>query len=161
MKKPFRVPVLFCALLILFTFLLAETLIIKIQTTNLRKEPKFYGQTTAVLKAGDSLEKIGVQDGWVQVRTPNGQVGWIHSSAVETPKFNLLASNKGLKPQASANEVALASKGFNKQVEENYRAKHGEISFVWVDKMLKLRVLPSQMESFLKKGKLAEFGGGK
>ncbi len=161
MRKPFRAPFLLAAILVVFTLLLAETLVVKIQTTNLRKEPKFYGQTTVVLKAGETLEKLTVQGGWIQVRTSAGQVGWIHSSAVETPKFNLLASNKGLKTQASAGEVALASKGFNKQVEESYRAKHGEISYVWVDRMIKLKIPPSQMETFLKRGKLGDFGGPK
>jgi uncharacterized protein YgiM (DUF1202 family) len=161
MKRPFRAPILPALILIAFTLLLAETLVVKIQTTNLRKEPKFYGQTSIVLKAGETLEKLSVQGGWIQVRTSGGQVGWIHSSAVETPKFNLLASNKGLKTQASAGEVALASKGFNKQVEDSYRAKHGEISYVWVDRMIKLKVPSSQMEAFLKKGKLGEFGGPK
>ena len=141
--------------------LLAETLVVKIQTTQVRKDPKFYAQVLATLQAGESVEKIGAQAAWFQVKTAKGIVGWVHSSALETKKFNLFAMNKTLKTQASASEVALAGKGFNKQVEASYRAKHGEMSFAWVDKMLEIKIPPTQIEDFLKKGKLGEFRGSK
>jgi SH3-like domain-containing protein len=161
MKRPVRWSALAGALVILAVLLLAETVVVKIQTTNLRNEPKFYSQTIASLTAGSSLEKLSSQDGWFKVRTAAGVVGWIHSSAVETKKFNLLAVDKSMKTQASAGEVALAAKGFNKQVEENYKAKHGEANFAAVDRMLQLKISPSDVEAFLRKGKLGEFGGGK
>lgn len=161
MKRPFRGPALAGALAVLTVLLLAETVVVKIQTTNLRKEPKFYSQTIASLTAGSPLEKLSSQDGWFKVRTSAGVVGWIHSSVVETKKFNLLAMDKSMKTQASAGEVALAAKGFNKQVEENYKAKHGEANFAAVDRMLQLKISPSDVEAFIRKGKLGEFGGGK
>lgn len=161
MKRPFRGPTLAGAVAVLTVLLLAETVVVKIQTTNLRKEPKFYSQTIAFLTAGSPLEKLSSQDGWFKVRTSAGVVGWVHSSAVETKKFNLLAMNTSMKTQASAGEVALAAKGFNKQVEENYKAKHGEANFAAVDRMLQLKISPSDVEAFLRKGKLGEFGGGK
>ena len=140
--------------------LVAETLTIKVQTTSLRGTPKFYAPALQALRAGDKLEKIAAQGGWFQVRTSNGVVGWVHSSAVEVPKFDLMASNKALKTQATASEVALAGKGFNKQVEENYRAKHKDLSFTWVDRMLQIKIAAAKVEEFMKKGKLGEFGGG-
>jgi hypothetical protein len=161
MRKP---PVSFLAVVLclgLALVLLAETLVVKIQTTQVRKDPKFYAQVLAVLKAGETAERIGSQDGWFQVKTTKGIVGWVHSSAVETRKFNLFAMDKNLKTQASASEVALAGKGFNKQVEASYRAKHGELGFAWVDKMLQIKSSPAEVEDFLKKGKLGEFRGSK
>jgi len=142
--------------------LLAETLIVKVQSTNLRSGPKFYASVIQALKAGDKLEKLSAQpDGWLQVRTAGGAVGWIHTSAVQVQKFDLLAMDKGLKTQATASEVALAGKGFNKQVEESYRAKHAGVSFVWVDKMLLIKIPAAQVEEFIKKGKLGEWRGAK
>lgn len=161
MKKPFRSSFLIGILFITSIALLAETLVVKIQTTQLRKEPQFFSPPLISLKAGDRLEKLGEQEGWVNVRTADGLLGWVHSSAVEARKFNLMAIDKKLNTQASANEVALAGKGFNKQVEENYRAKHTEVSFIWVDRMLQVKVSSSQLEDFLKRGKLGEFRGSK
>ncbi len=83
------------------------------------------------------------------------------SEETETKKLNLFAMNRNLKTQATASEVALAGKGFNKEVEASYRAKHGELSFAWVDKMLGIKIPAAQVEEFLKKGKLGEFRGAK
>lgn len=157
--------VLFSAAVGLFfvfvTLLLAETLIVRVQSTSLRQSPRFYSPVVLALKAGEKVEKVSSQEGWVQVRTSGGIVGWVHSSAVEVQKFSLLAMDKSLKTQASASEVALAGKGFNKQVEESYRAKHGDINFLWVDKMLQIKIPAERVLEFMKQGKLGEFGGAR
>jgi uncharacterized protein YgiM (DUF1202 family) len=160
-KRPIPLILIGALFVLIVTLLVAETLTVKVQSTGLRSSPKFYAPTVQSLHAGDKLEKISTQDGWIQVKTSGGAVGWVHSSAVAVPKFNLMASDQGLKTQASADEIALAGKGFNKQVEENYRAKHGELSFVWVDKMLQIKIPASKVEEFLKAGRLAGLGGGR
>ncbi|MGB8953412.1 MAG: SH3 domain-containing protein [Candidatus Aminicenantales bacterium] len=161
MKKPYRGAVLLGVFLVLVTAVLAETLVVKIQTTQVRRSPQFFSQSLVSIKAGDSLEKLGEKDGWINVRTSTGVVGWVHSSAVEVRKFSLLAVDSSLKTKATAGEVALAGKGFNKQVEESYKAKHGKENFVWVDKMLQVKVSLAQVAEFLRKGKLGEFRGSK
>ncbi len=139
--------------------LLAETLMVKVQSTNLRKSPKFYAPVIHALAAGERVEKISSQEGWFQVKTAKGVIGWLHSSAVEVQKFSLMALDKSMKTKASASEVALAGKGFNKQVEESYRAKHSELNFALVDRMLQIKIPLAQVEEFMKKGKLGDFGG--
>ncbi len=161
MKRPHRPAVFAGALLVLAVLLLAETVVVKVQTTSLRKEPKFYAAAVASLKAGDSLTKLASQNGWFQVKTVADVIGWIHSSAVETKKFNLTSVGGTRKTQASASEVALAGKGFNKQVEDSYKANHANADFAAVDRMLKIAVSPAVVEAFVKKGKLAGSGGGK
>lgn len=161
MKRTHRSAVFAGALLALAVLLIAETVVVKVQTTSLRKDPKFYAAAIAALKAGDSLEKLSSQGGWVQVKTSAGVVGWVHSSAVETKKFNLMSVGGTMKTQASANEVALAGKGFNKQVEDSYKTKHMDADFAAVDRMLKIAVAPAEVEAFIKKGKLAGSGDGK
>jgi uncharacterized protein YraI len=157
---PSRLLIAIGAAAVCVSLLLAETLIVKVQTTSLRSGPKFYAPVVQALKAGDKLEKVsGQPGGWLQVKTAAGVAGWIHTSAVQVQKFDLLAMDKGLKTQASVSEVALAGKGFNKQVEESYRAKHAEVSFVWVDRMLLIKIPAAQVEEFIKKGKLGEWRG--
>lgn len=161
MNKPIRLSVLVPAVLAVFVFLLAETVVVKIKTTSLRRDPKFYAAPLATVQAGAALEKIGAKDGWIQVKTKAGVIGWVHSSALETKKFDLMAMDKKLKTQASSDEVALASKGFNKQVEQDYRAKHAEANYAGVDRMETFKVSPADVEEFLKRGKLGEFGGAR
>ena len=134
----------------------ADTLVVKIQTTQLRNAPQFFAPVVATLKAGDKLDKLGAQGAWFQVKTAAGATGWVHSSAVEVPKFTLLAMSGGTKTQATAKEAALAGKGFSKEIEDNYRGKNPSLSFAWVDRMLALKTAPAQVEDFLKKGKLGE-----
>lgn len=139
----------------------AETFVVKVRSTSLRSSPKFYASSVLALKAGDGVEKVSAQGDWLQVRTASGTVGWIHSSALQPKKFSLSAMTQGLQTKASADEVALASKGFNKQVEDSYRAKNKNLSFEWVDKMLKIVISLGQENDFLKDGKLGDFRGGK
>jgi uncharacterized protein YgiM (DUF1202 family) len=138
----------------------AQGLVVKVQTTQLRANPQFFGPTLAALKAGDRLEKVSEANGWIQVKTTAGTVGWIHSSAVTQSTIALTSTNQNLKTQATASEVALAGKGFNKQVEDSYKGKHAEVSFVWVDRMIQIRIGLAQVQDFLAKGRLAGLTGG-
>lgn len=160
MKPSHRGTALGAGLIVLTMLLLAaESVIVRIQSTSLRKEPKFYSTSLVTLKAGTVLEKISAQSGWVQVKTSSGVIGWIHSSAVEARKLKLASVDKKMSMQASADEVALAGKGFNKQVEDSYKAKHKDADFAAVDRMLTITIPVSQVESFVKKGKLGGTGG--
>ncbi len=162
MEKLPRLFFMFLFLLcMIVVFLLADTLFVKIKSTFVRIKPKFYADGLAQLKAGDSVETISVQNGWMKIRTADGVIGWIHSGAVEEKKFKLFALDKSLKTQASASEVALAGKGFNKNVEESYRKKNPAISFAYVDKMLEIKIPPRKIEEFLRTGRLGEFRGAK
>jgi hypothetical protein len=137
----------------------ADGLVVKIQITQLRKTPQFFAPVVAPLKAGDLLTKVSETGAWIQVRTAAGLSGWVHRSAVEVPRFGLMAAVGGTKTQATASEAALAGKGFSKQVEDSYKAKHAEANFAGVDRMLQVKVSSAQVEDFLKRGKLASGGG--
>jgi hypothetical protein len=161
MKKPARLTFLITAVLAVFVFLLAETVVVKIKTTSLRRDPKFTAPIVAAIKAGDALEKLEARDGWVKVKTKAGVVGWLHSTAVESKKLDLLAMDKTMKTQASAGEVALAAKGFNKQVEDKYRAGNAAADFAAVDAMEKIKPTAAEVEAFMKAGRLGDFGGSR
>jgi len=159
MKKRARLTFFIAAVLVVFVFLLAETVVVKIKATNIRRDPKFTAPIIAAIKAGDALEKLEARDGWVKVKTKAGVVGWIHSTAVETKKFDLLAMDKTMKTQASSSEVALAAKGFNKQVEEKYRTGNAAADFATVDALEKVKPTAAEVEAFMREGRLGEFGG--
>lgn len=160
MRIPNRIKFLVFAVLIVFTAIaLAETMVVKVQTTNLKKEPKFFADTIAVLKIGESVETIALQNGWYNVKTSSGMVGWLHSSALIEKKAGFSVLSTSVSTKASGEEVALAAKGFNKQVENKYKAENPNVDYSWVDKMLKIKVSTKEIAEFLKKGKLGESGG--
>jgi uncharacterized protein YgiM (DUF1202 family) len=162
MRKTSRFKLLFIGVAVVcVALLLAETLIVRVQTTYVRKEPKFYSSPLATLSAGESVTQISAQAGWFKVKTSRGVVGWIHSQAVQTGKLTVAAMDQSLKTSATADEVALAGKGFNKQVEDEYKSRNKAISFGEVDRMLKIKVTNEELRKFLMDGKLAEFGGAR
>jgi len=160
MKKTRILAVLGAVLFATLATAAVETLVIKIQSSQLRNNPQFFAPTVLALKAGDKLEKLSEASGWVQVKTEAGLVGWVHSSALTTLKLYLRAAGKDLKDQATASEVTLAAKGFNKKVEDSYKTEHKEANFAAVDAMLAVKVTRAQIEEFIKKGRLGEYQGG-
>lgn len=139
----------------------ADTIVVKIQTSAIRQSPQFFAPVVATVKAGDKLVKVAESNGWIQVKTAAGASGWIHAGAVETPKVNLLASDSSMKTQATSSEVALAGKGFNKQIEDSYKVKNPQLNFAAVDRLLQVKATPAQIEGFLRSGQLNPFGGAK
>jgi uncharacterized protein YgiM (DUF1202 family) len=162
MSKTSRLKLLFVGVAVVcVALLLAETLTVKVQSTYVRKEPKFYSSPVATLRAGESVTQISSQAGWYKVRTSKGVEGWIHSQSVATGKFKVAAMDKSMKMSATADEVALAGKGFNKQVEDAYKSRNKGISFAEVERMLRIKITPEELRRFLMDGKLAEFGGAR
>lgn len=161
MKRPARWTIPVAAVLALVALLLAETLSVKVKTTAVRRDPRFTAPILASLKAGDPVEKLEAREGWVKVRTKAGAVGWVHSTAVEARKAGLAAMDRTMKTQASSSEVALAAKGFNKQVEDKFRAGNPAADFAAVDALEKVKPTAAEIEAFMKEGKLGELGGGR
>jgi len=159
MKKPSLWTVFLLLFFLAVTLLVAKTFIVKIKITHLREEPQFYARSLAVLKNGENVEQLEVKGSWIKVKSSQGKTGWIHSSAVKPKQFALLQVADSLKTETSADEVALAGKGFNKQVEGEYKARNPNISFAMVNQMLKIEVSSSEIKAFLKKGRLGEFRG--
>jgi hypothetical protein len=137
----------------------AETLKVTVKTTKMRSSPKFYASAVTTLNFGDSIQKIGEQGDWIQGLTTAGLQGWVHGSAVEEPSFSL-TSRRTSGTGTSADEVALAGKGFNEQVEKEYQ-KTSNLDYTWVDRMSAITVSEKDMEKFFKDGKLGEYGGGR
>ena len=149
---------LFCLLVFVGSVLFAQTITITVKETRVRTSPKFYAKSIFDAKRGDHLEKIGEKKGWYEVRMPSGEMGWVHSSAVEMKKLKL-DSGEWVETEASPDEVALAGKGFNKEVEAEYRKNHPDLDFTWVDRMERIDIREEDIVAFLKEGKLGEYGG--
>ncbi len=86
----------------------------------------------------------------------NETEGWIHKSAVEKKE------KKELRPillgaemaQEDSNEVTLAGKGFNPQVEKDIKTKNSELNFAKVDQIESRDPDAKALEQFIKKGGL-------
>jgi len=74
----------------------------------------------------------------------------------------LKAGGRDAQVGASSGELALAGKGFNADVEAEFKARNRDIDFSWVDRMQAMKVPPERIAAFLQEGGLvSEQGGGK
>ena len=85
--------------------------------------------------------------------------GWLHRSALTTNKIVLRAGDQDVRQAASNDELALAGKGFNQEVEDAFKSQNPKVDFSWVDEMEKIVVAPQEMQAFLKAGNVTPKGG--
>ncbi len=136
----------------------AETLRVQVQSGQVRGTPSFLGGVVATVGYGQAVEVVSEQGPWRQVRTPDGRAGWMHESALSAKRVKMQAGGTA-KTGATSDELALAGKGFNKDVEAQFKAAHAEADFTWVDKMASMKAAEAEVERFVKEGGLALPGG--
>ncbi|HWR98903.1 MAG TPA: hypothetical protein VN317_10820 [Candidatus Methanoperedens sp.] len=137
----------------------AETVTVIVRKTSIRRERQFYAATVAEAALGDAFTVLVREKGWVKVGTSAGE-GWLHDSAV-TAKKVAVSSTGPAGGKVDAGDVALAGKGFNPQVESEYRRKNPQADFAAVDRMEKLGAGEKAVAAFLSDGNLKPRGTGK
>lgn len=135
---------------------------VQVKSGDVRSAPSFLGAILAKVSYGDRLFVHEEKEAWVKVSVPGKKAeGWIHSSALTSKIVMLQAGASDVKQAASSSEIALAGKGFNKQVEKEFRDKNPSLDFIAIDKMEKISVSQSDIQDFLKAGELSPKGGSK
>lgn len=125
-----------------------------------RSTPSFLGKIVAGLAYGDRVNILEQQGSWNKVnKEGSGCKGWMHASALTQKKIVLKPGAEDVKKAASSDELALAGKGFNEQVEGEFKKKNPAIDFTWIDKMEKIIISQKDMQNFLKKGEINPEGG--
>jgi SH3 domain-containing protein len=131
---------------------------VQVRESQLRKSPSFLGKIVTTVHYGDRLMILEDKASWIKV-SANGTQGWLHNSAMTTREIVLNPNSGDLSRAANSDEIALAGKGFNKQVEEKFRQQNSHANFDLVDKMEGSTVSQEEIEAFLKAGNL-QFSGG-
>lgn len=137
----------------------AAPMSVNVKETQIRATPSYLGKILDVAKYGDRLEVLGKQNGWAKVTLPSGKgQGWVHLSALQDKRIVLKAGDAAATSGASSGEVAMAGKGFNKEVEAQYRDET-QLDYTWIDRMEGFRVSPEEIQAFLRDGGLQAAGG--
>ncbi len=130
-----------------------------VKETQIRATPTYMGRILGVARYGDRLEVLEKQNGWAKVTLPSGKgQGWVNLSALSSKQVALKAGDAAATSGASSGEVALAGKGFNKEVEAQYRDET-RLDYTWIDRMEGYRVSPGEIMAFLQAGGLQAAGG--
>ncbi len=134
----------------------SATITVLVQETALRKRAQSYAPSVGTARLGQKFETSGLEAGFYKTSE-----GYLHSSAVTERKVKL-GSGDSVGGSASAEEVTLAGKGFNAQVEKSYGAKNGAaVNFAAVNAMERRTVAEAALFDFLRAGGLMPEGGSK
>lgn len=131
----------------------AAPMSVQVRNGKVRATPSQLGKTVATVDYGDVVETGAVQNGWYPVTMPDGTKGWLHESALSKKPVAMRAGTSDVDTGVSSDEVALAGKGFNEQVEAKLRAD-GTLDYTWVDRMAALEVGVEQIVEFRRQGNL-------
>ena len=136
----------------------AETMSVQVKMGQLRAAPSFIGEIVCAVAYGDRLEVLQIQGEWIKVQAA-GTSGWIHRSALSTKRISMTAGTQAAKTGASSDEISLAGKGFNSDVEQEFKSEKN-IDYTWVDWMEEIKISPTEAQAFLMTGDVTPTQGG-
>lgn len=136
-----------------------RTMSVTVKEVEIRSSPSFLGAIVARLSYGDNVRVRKEQGSWVEVDIPDSRdTGWIHSSALERKRIVFGASTDAVATEATSGEIALAGKGFNKEVEEKF-IEETDLDFSRIDRMEALIIPFEDISDFLSEGGLNALEG--
>lgn len=136
--------------------LAAAPMSVQVQSCKVRATPSQLGKVVATVAYGDVVQAGAPQNGWYQV-TANGVTGWVHESALSKKVVAMRSGTSDAATGASTDEVSMAGKGFNPQIEAEMKAQ-GKLDYTWVDKMSEFKTKEDEIALFRAQGSLV--GGG-
>ncbi len=134
-------------------------LCIQVKDAQLRTAPSFMGKIVATLPYGSEVTVTTESGGWANVELADGTTGWLHGSALTRENIRLTSGAESVDRYASSDEVALAGKGFNAEIEARYRAENDSLDYSWIDRMENDTITPEEIDRFVREGDLSPKGG--
>lgn len=145
-----------CAALMATGAWAAKEMSVQVRDGQLRNRASFLGAVVGTVAYGDRVTVNQTQAGWCEVSLA-GKTGWIHESALTPKKVVLASGTADARVQSvGSEEVALAGKGFSKEVEAEYKKQNQNVDYTWVDWMGQQTVSTDRLVEFLKQGNLAQ-----
>lgn len=131
-----------------------KTLYVQVKSGDVRATPTYLGKLVGSAGYGAVMTIEESKGSWMKVSSADGKTkGWMHASLLTKKKIKMKASDS-TELAASSGEMALATKGFNSDVEKAFKNKNPGVSFEWVDKMEGIKVKDSDIAKFLKEGEV-------
>lgn len=139
----------------------AQTMSVQVREGQLRRDPSFLSPVVGTLGYGTRVSNEQEQGSWIKVRAGQGATGWMHLSALTEKQLELKPGAAPAGSSASREEMALAGKGFNKDVEADFKNKNKETNFEAVNRMeAAYNFQAPEMTAFLQKGGVQPKEGG-
>ena len=128
---------------------------VQVQTGQLRSNPSFLGAIVAEVSYAQQVQVLEERAGWMRVSAPGiATAGWIHGSALSPRRIVIQAGDADVRRAATTGEIALAGKGFNQEVEREFRTQNRDVDFSVIDRMQSTEVPISRVQQFAREGQL-------
>ncbi len=128
---------------------------VQVRTGQVRSQPSFLGRVVARLAYGDRVRVRGKKGSWTRITVPEThEEGWMHTSALTKKKIVFDPGAMDVKEEATSTELALAGKGFNQDVEGEFKTRHQDLDYAVIDRMEQIVISPEQIQEFLREGGL-------
>lgn len=143
--------ILLCAAA-LFAVQNGETVYVAVKKADIKSGTGNFDKVVAQASYGDELvvDKASNKFHRVHKASDPSVAGWIPATSVTTKK--IVTSSK--KVTASADEIALAGKGFSEQVEDGYKTANKKLDYSNVDRLESFRITDSSLKTFIEDGEL-------
>lgn len=152
MKRLFTTVLLLC-LLLATVALAADTARVATKENAIRSDARFFAPVKTTVRYRDMVTVLGKKGDWYKVRF-KGTEGYIHKSGLEEKSIGLGSLAGRGSGGATSDEVALAGKGFNPQVEASYKKSHPNLDFGKVDWIEQGPVVDEDLKQFIAEGRL-------
>ncbi len=131
-----------------------EQMSVQVQNAQLRADASYLARPVGNAPYGTQVTILQERGDWRQVQPPGGPGGWVHLSALSAKRIAMKAGAQDVGTAASGEELALAGKGFNSDVEADFKNKNRQIDFTWIDRMEKIKVPVETITKFLSEGQV-------
>ena len=133
---------------------------VQVKEAQVRSGPSFLGKIVSTVPYAKQVDVTGEKGDWKNVVVSGtGSKGWMHNSALTKKTILLKAGEDDIKKAASNDEIALAGKGFNQEVENAYKKGNNSVNYAAIDEMEKIVVPQIEMLQFLEAGEVSPEGG--
>jgi len=135
---------------------------VQVKKGTVRSTPSFLGRIIASLNYGDQVVVKEEHNSWSKIVVPGiSTEAWMHSSALSNKKIILKPGASDVEQAASNDELTLAGRGFNQEVEKEFKSQNPRMDFTWIDRMEMMVVSQNEIQAFVKVGELHPEGGSK
>lgn len=131
----------------------AETMSVQVKHGVVKSTPSFLGENVGDVYYGDRVSALSKTGEWVKIVTPASR-GWLHATALTDKRVVLQSGTQRAETGVSSDEIVLAGKGFNAQVESKYRQDNPSLRFDRVDAMERYSLTPEAQQDFARRGQL-------
>ncbi len=130
------------------------TMSVQVRGSSVRATPNYMGASVGKIVYGQQVKVVGEQGNWYRLESPGG---WVPKSDLTKSKVAVDPDQKFAASGGRRDEVALAGKGFNPQVEKQFKGDNPDLqrAFGDVDRVENMTVPDSELKAFMKGGKLS------